>query len=138
MRRIAVLLAVAGMMALSVPANAAPTDTFSFDFPVDCDGTEIWAFYEEWVQEFNLDNQVVQIGHATVRYTFEDKTFTFVEAYVDRSYTNQNVEHISTRRGRLFSGFTGYTLLNDTTSEVVQHGLESPHPDEQACAALVG
>jgi hypothetical protein len=129
---------VLSMTVLAVPASAAPTDPFSFEYPVDCDGTEIWAFYEEWTQEFTLDNQVLQIGHTNVRYTFEDNTFTFVEAYVDRSYYDHNGDHISTRRGRVFSGFRGYNLLNDTTFEVVQHGLQSPDADDQACAALVG
>ena len=137
MKRFAVLLVVAGMMALSLPANAAPTETDSFPWFVDCDGTEITGWYEEWVQEFTLENgTIIQLGHATITYTFEGKTFSFVEAYVDLSYTNQDGEGISTRRGRLFNGRTGYYL--EGGGEIVFHGLESLSADEQACAVLVG
>lgn len=137
MKRFVVLLVVAGMMALSLPANAAPTETDSFPWPVDCDGTEISGWYEEWIEEFTLGNEtIIQLGHAMITYTFEGKTFLFVEAYVDLSYTNENGDGISTRRGRLFNGRTGYFL--EGGGEIVFHGLESPSADEQACAALVG
>ena len=136
MKGLAVLVVVAGVLALSLPASAAPTDSESFPWEVDCDGTEITGWYEEWVQEFTLDNQIIQLGHATVIYTYEDRTFRFVEAYADRTYTNQDEEAISTRRGRLFSGLSGYFL--EGPDGVVVHGLDLPDADAQACAALVG
>mgnify|MGYP001552663801 CR=1 FL=1 len=48
MRRIVVLLVIAAMMPLSVPAGASPTEPFSEVWIIDCDGVDVSQVYEEW------------------------------------------------------------------------------------------
>lgn len=141
MRRIAVLLGIAGMMALSLPASGAPTEPFSFDYEFDCGGTfTVLGAYEEWSQEKTLDNQVVLLVHATRTYTVDGESrpfFRFVSSFVDRNYVNHSGETNDFRAG-LDEGFIGHTSFNYSTGEEAIHGQETLSPDDQACGLLTG
>lgn len=140
MRRVAVLLVIAGMMALSVPVNASPTEPFSYDYEFECFGTYLLGTYTEWGQEKTLDNQVVILVHVTRTYTVEGEPrpfFRFVSALVDRNYVNQSGETNDFRAG-LDEEFIGHTSFNYSTGEAASQGQETLSPDDQACALLVG
>ena len=138
MRRIAVLLGIAGMMALSLTASAAPTEPFSFDYEYECGGTNVLGAYEEWSQEKTLDNQVVLIVHVTRTYTVEGESrpfFRFVSAFVDRNYVNQSGQTKDFRAG-IDEAFIGHTSFNYSTGEEAIHGQETLSPDDQACGVF--
>lgn len=138
MRKIAVLLAFAGMMVLSVPVQASPTEPFSFSYELDCSGTNVVGTYEEWSRLMTLDGQVVMLVHVSRTYTVDGESrpfFRFVSNLVDRNYVNQSGETSDFRAG-LDEGFIGHISFNYSTGEEAVHGQETLSPDERACAAI--
>ncbi len=147
MRRIVLLVVTALMLAMAIPAYAAPADgndnkvvnEFSFTYGIECGGVAVSAFYAEWGQ-LTGDNQQVQLVHVTRTYTVEGESlpfFRFVSSWVERGYENQDGDHISARSG-LDEGFIGHNSFNDSTGEAVMHGQETLEPDALACEALSG
>jgi hypothetical protein len=133
------------LMALASPAGATPADgdgaktvtVEDYGFFVDCEGGGIEGVADGWVQKMAAGSQV---GHIVYTYTEGENSFRYVETFVDRNYENQDGDHISSRRGRMFNGLIGFTAINDTPGEeeVVHHGYADQSADEQACAALMG
>lgn len=132
------------LLGLAVPAGAEPADgngaktvsVENYPFAADCgDGVFIEGIADGWVQVMADGSQV---GHIVYTYTEGETSFTYTETYVDRNYENNDGDHISSRRGRMFEGLIGFSAINDATGEVVNHGNADQSADDQACAALVG
>jgi len=142
-RTLIVVTTIGLLMVLALPAGAKPADgngakTVSvedYPFAADCgEGVFMERAADGWVQVMNDGSQV---GHIVYTYTEGENSFTYMETYVDRNYVNQDGDHISSRRGRMFEGLIGFLAINDATVEVVNHGNAGQSADEQACAALV-
>ena len=148
MRRIVLLVVTALIMAVAIPAYAAPADgngnkevgELSFVDGIDC-GVPVSMSYAEWSQVLTQDNQQVQLVHVTRTYTVEGESlpfFRFVSSWVERGYENRDGDHISVRSG-LDEGFIGHNSFNDATQKAVMpHGQETLEPDVLACEALSG
>lgn len=128
-------------MGLASPvAMASPTEPFSFEYDLSCDGIDVGVLYEEWSREAVLEGQVVLLVHVTRFYTVEGESrpsFRFVGSFVDRFYVNEDGEATSLRAG-LDEGFVGRKLVNEATGEVISSGQQTLEPDEQACLSITG